>query len=95
MHRDIRQRDTEDARTVRRKAEEGGPARTVDRIAPTNSGNGPVTDPDHPELGASTAEYGIVMLAAVGFAGLLVAILKSGEVKDLLLGVIRTALSTG
>ncbi|MDN5604255.1 DUF4244 domain-containing protein [Rothia sp. HC945] len=50
---------------------------------------------DHPELGATTAEYGIVMLAAVGFAGLLVAILKSGEVKELLLGVIRTALSTG
>lgn len=51
--------------------------------------------PDHPELGASTAEYGVVMLAAVGFAGLLVAILKSGEVKELLMGIIRTALSTG
>ena len=48
-----------------------------------------------PEEGASTAEYGIVMLAAVGFAGLLVAILKSDEVREMLLGVIRNALSIG
>lgn len=50
---------------------------------------------DSPDLGATTAEYGIVMLAAVGFAGLLVVILKSGEVKEMLLGIIRTALSAG
>ena len=37
-------------------------------------------DENDPEEGASTAEYGIVMLAAVGFAGLLVAILKSDEI---------------
>lgn len=49
----------------------------------------------HPEDGASTAEYGIVMLAAVGFAGLLVAILKSEEVRALLLGIVQNALSTG
>lgn len=36
---------------------------------------------DDPEAGATTAEYGIVMLAAVGFAGLLVVILKSEEVR--------------
>ena len=36
-----------------------------------------------PEEGASTAEYGIVMLAAVGFAGLLVLILKSDEVRSM------------
>lgn len=51
--------------------------------------------PDDPELGATTAEYGIVMLAAVGFAGLLVVILKSGEVRELLMNIIETALSTG
>lgn len=50
---------------------------------------------DHPEDGATTAEYGIVMLAAVGFAGLLVAILKSDEVRNMLLGLVQTALSTG
>ncbi|MBU4337294.1 MAG: DUF4244 domain-containing protein, partial [Actinobacteria bacterium] len=35
----------------------------------------------------------IVTLAAVGFAGLLLVILKSGTVRELLLGIIRTALS--
>ena len=45
------------------------------------------------EEGASTAEYGIVMLAAVGFAGLLVVILKSDEVRSMLLDIVRNALS--
>ena len=53
------------------------------------------SDPDDPELGATTAEYGIVMLAAVGFAGLLVVILKSEQVRGLLMNIIETALSTG
>lgn len=48
-----------------------------------------------PEAGATTAEYGIVMLAAVGFAGLLVMILKSDEVRQLLMGIVQNALSTG
>lgn len=48
-----------------------------------------------PEAGATTAEYGIVMLAAVGFAGLLVVILKSEEVRSLLMGIIQNALSSG
>ena len=46
-----------------------------------------------PEEGASTAEYGIVMLAAVGFAGLLVLILKSDEVRSMLMDIVRNALS--
>lgn len=50
---------------------------------------------DDPEAGATTAEYGIVMLAAVGFAGLLVVILKSDEVRQMLLNIVQTALSTG
>lgn len=50
---------------------------------------------DDSEAGATTAEYGIVMLAAVGFAGLLVVILKSEEVRQMLLGIVQTALSTG
>ena len=45
------------------------------------------------EEGASTAEYGIVMLAAVGFAGLLVVILKSDEVRSMLMDIVRNALS--
>ncbi|GCE75446.1 DUF4244 domain-containing protein [Cellulomonas biazotea] len=45
------------------------------------------------DAGMATAEYAIVTLAAVGFAGLLVAILRGGEVKGLLLGLIRQALA--
>ncbi|MFM8926824.1 MAG: DUF4244 domain-containing protein [Rhodoluna sp.] len=45
------------------------------------------------EEGATTAEYVIITLAAVGFAGLLVSILRSEEVKQLLLEMVRGALS--
>jgi hypothetical protein len=45
--------------------------------------------------GAATAEYAITIMAAVGFAGLLVVILKSGEVQAILTGLVRTALSVG
>jgi len=44
------------------------------------------------EDGIATAEFSIVTLAAVGFAGLLVAILSSGEVKGMLLGLVRNAI---
>ena len=45
------------------------------------------------DAGMATAEYAIATLAAVGFAGLLVVILKSSEVKSLLTGIIKQALS--
>jgi hypothetical protein len=41
-----------------------------------------------------TAEYAIAMLAAVGFAGLLVVILRGDEVRGLLTDMVRNALST-
>jgi hypothetical protein len=47
------------------------------------------------ERGAATAEYAITTLAACGFAGLLLAILRSGEVRGLLFGMVRRALSVG
>jgi hypothetical protein len=47
------------------------------------------------DAGAATAEYAITIMAAVGFAGLLVVILKSGEVQGILSGLVRTALSVG
>lgn len=43
--------------------------------------------------GSTTAEFAIVTLAAVAFAGLLVGILSSGDVRGLLMGLIRQALS--
>ncbi|GGI67743.1 DUF4244 domain-containing protein [Pseudarthrobacter scleromae] len=45
------------------------------------------------ETGMATAEYAIATLAAVGFAGLLVFILRSEEVRGFLLTLIRTALA--
>jgi len=44
------------------------------------------------EAGMATAEYAIATLAAVGFAGLLVVILRGNEVKGFLLTIIRQAL---
>lgn len=48
-----------------------------------------------PEAGMATAEYAIATLAAVAFAALLVAVLGSGEVRSLLMGLIRSALTLG
>ncbi|HEU4762503.1 MAG TPA: DUF4244 domain-containing protein [Gemmatimonadales bacterium] len=45
------------------------------------------------EDGAVTAEYAIATLAAVGFAGLLVVILRSDAVRGMLMDVIRRALT--
>lgn len=45
------------------------------------------------DTGANTAEYSIVTLAAVAFAGLLAAVLSSGTVQGLLEGLIERALS--
>ena len=45
------------------------------------------------ERGAATAEYAVATLAAVGFAGLLVVIMRSDEVREMLTDVVRTALT--
>jgi hypothetical protein len=45
--------------------------------------------------GSVTAEYAIATMAAVGFAGLLVVIMKSDEVRGILTDLIRSALSFG
>lgn len=45
--------------------------------------------------GAATAEYAIATMAAVGFAGLLVVIMKSDEVKGILTDLVRRALTVG
>jgi len=47
------------------------------------------------DAGAATAEYAIATMAAVGFAGLLVVILKGDGVRGLLTNVITGALGIG
>lgn len=46
------------------------------------------------EEGAATAEYAVATMAAVGFAGLLVVILRGDEVRGILTDLIRRALTT-
>lgn len=46
------------------------------------------------ERGAVTAEYAIVIMAAVAFAGLLVVIMRSSEVRGLLTQLVEDALSS-
>lgn len=59
---------------------------------PTGPGRvGPVARGD--DRGMATAEYAIATVAAAGFAGLLIVILRSAEVRELLLGIVRGALS--
>jgi hypothetical protein len=43
--------------------------------------------------GAATAEYAITIMAAVGFAGVLVVILRSGEVQGILTDLVHRALT--
>lgn len=46
------------------------------------------------ENGAVTAEYAIVIMAAVAFAGLLVAIMRSSEIRAMLVQLVENALGS-
>lgn len=46
------------------------------------------------DRGAVTAEYAIVIMAAVAFAGLLVAIMRSSEIRQMLVDLVQSALGT-
>lgn len=46
------------------------------------------------ETGAVTAEYAIIILAGVAFAGLLVAIMRSNEVREMLVKLVENALGS-
>ena len=54
---------------------------------------GPVPRFAGPDDGMATTEYAIATVAAAGFAGLLVVILRSAEVRGLLTGLVRSALT--
>ena len=53
------------------------------------------TKDDDGEAGMATAEYAIGTLAAAAFAGLLLAIMRSGSLQSVLQGLIESALSAG
>lgn len=46
------------------------------------------------DRGSATAEYAVVILAAVAFAGVLVAVMRSGEVQAILTDLVRGALTS-
>lgn len=48
----------------------------------------------HDERGSATAEYAVATMAAVGFAGLLVVLLRGDEVRSILTDLVKRALST-
>ncbi|WP_205707180.1 DUF4244 domain-containing protein [Kineococcus vitellinus] len=50
-------------------------------------------DPLPPDAGMATAEYAMATLAACGFAGLLIAVLSSDEVRGMLVRIVQQALS--
>lgn len=45
-----------------------------------------------PDLGASTVEYAIVLLATAAFGGVMAAVIASDSVSELLMGIINKAL---
>ncbi|MBF4994112.1 DUF4244 domain-containing protein [Arthrobacter gandavensis] len=65
------------------------------RIYPFPDRRRHTTEAEDKEAGMATAEYAIATLAAVAFAALLVAVLSSGDVRELLMSLIRAALSFG
>jgi len=48
---------------------------------------------DGDDTGAATAEYAVTTMAAVAFAGLLVVIMRSGEVRGILTDLVKRALT--
>jgi Protein of unknown function (DUF4244) len=69
-----------------------GPARTRPSVRRTASS---VVRRIAGERGAATAEYAVATMAAVGFAGLLVVILRGDEVRGILTDLVRNALTVG
>jgi hypothetical protein len=64
-------------------------------VAPASGRLRPVLRRLAGERGAATAEYAVATMAAVGFAGLLVVILRGDEVRGILTDLVRNALTVG
>jgi hypothetical protein len=70
--------------------------RSIHLRASMDSRRHAVRSPRHVrDAGMATAEYAIATLAACGFAGLLLTLMRSDEVRGLLLSIVRRALSVG
>ncbi len=85
---------------MRRRATQDQGARHAGSPLPAPIASDPASTPEddpsageHGERGAATAEYAIATMAAVAFAGLLVVILQSDEVRQILTDLVRQALT--
>lgn len=58
------------------------------------SGSSRLLLPLRDDRGAVTAEYAIIIMAGVAFAGLLVAIMRSGEIRQMLVDLVQNALGS-
>ncbi len=77
-----------------RTVQPGSPEREQAATAtPTDDATALAQPADGGERGAATAEYAIATMAAVAFAGLLVVILQSDEVRQILTDLVRQALT--
>ncbi|GAA5203237.1 DUF4244 domain-containing protein [Microbacterium jejuense] len=63
--------------------------RRAERLFRRRTAEGALAD----DAGAATAEYAIATMAAVAFAGLLVVIMRSDEVRGILTDLVRRALT--
>lgn len=72
----------------------GEDSRPVDEEAQQWTGKARMREFAEDERGAVTAEYALVIMAAVAFAGLLIAILRSDEVRSMLVDLVQRALGS-
>ena len=69
------------------------PGRSVSRWTGRTTGTRPLLRPVDPDLGATTVEYAMVVLAAAAFGGVMAAVLSSGQVRELLTAIITRSLA--
>lgn len=70
-----------------------GPGRSVSRWSGRTTKVRPMPRPAEPDLGATTVEYAMVVLAAAAFGGVMAAVLSSGQVRELLTAIITRSLT--
>ncbi|MGX5356927.1 DUF4244 domain-containing protein [Kocuria sp. KH4] len=70
----------------------GSPAPGTNRTALRGTPPRPLRRAEEADLGATTVEYAMVVLAAAAFGGVMAAVLSSGQVRELLTAIIEKAL---
>lgn len=69
------------------------PGHSVSRWTGRSTATRPLLRTAEPDLGATTVEYAMVVLAAAAFGGVMAAVLSSGQVRELLTAIITRSLA--